>query len=270
MSINYFGGIKLTDEALLAKLKRPHFLYKNIVTYDNVTASSSAADFPALSLANPLTAERWKPTVMDATVTVDAGALVNVDAVGIASHSLHLNASTVTIEASIHGTSWDTIKSFAPSNGRPLLAIFDKVTYRYFRLTVSGATAPSIGALFIGEALVMPQGIYGGHTPITMGRQAKRITNKTEGGQFAGNSVVHLGVKTSFSLKHLKAAWYREFFEPFAKYLTSGAPFFAAWRPSDYPDEVGYCWPEGDVTPQNTGVKDFMEVDLSVSGYSDE
>lgn len=270
MPINFFGGIQLTGAALADKLKRPHFLYQNIITYDNITASSQAADFPAISLSNPLTAERWKPTTMPATVTVDAGQLVNADAIGIAAHTLHTNAASVTIQASVNGTSWDNLASVAPSTGAPIMRIFDKVTYRYFRVLMEGATPASIGALFIGEALLMPLPIYGGHTPITMGRRARKITNKTEGGQYAGNSLIRLGVGTTFEFKHLPAVWYREYFDPFAKYLTDGAPFFAAWRPSEFPDEVGYCWPEGDPIPTNMGIRDLMEVSISVSGFSDE
>jgi len=64
---------------------------------------------------------------------------------------------------------------------------------------------------------------------------------------------------------NLTAAWYRAQMQPFIR-ASVEAPFFFAWRPADYPGEVGYAWPVNDPVPQNQGVRDFMQVELELAG----
>ena len=90
-----------------------------------------------------------------------------------------------------------------------------------------------------------------------------------EGGQWLGRSIIRKGVTTSYQWRHLKAAWYRQYFDPFVKSART-TPFFIAWRPETYPNEVAYAWAKSDIRPSNMGIRDFMEVTLSVEGLTDE
>lgn len=271
MSIFFSDSFKLpfTGETPEEILRKGHFGYKTILTEDNITVTSQVAGFPGISLANPLTAERWKPSALPATATIDAGEAVDVDYIGLASHTFGRDSTTLTVQYSTDGITWTDIDTKAPGDNKAIMFIFDKITARYWRLSLAGTAVPSLGVMYIGELLVSQRKIYGGHTPITMGRKTRVIRNKTEGGQFAGISQIREGVRTSVALRHLTAAWYRSEFEPFV--LSSRArPFFFAWRAEDYPDEVGYVWTIADIIPVNMGIRDLMEVEFTIEGYSDE
>lgn len=244
--------------------------YKTILTESNVIASSEAAGFPVVSLANPLTAERWKPVTLPATVTIDAGGPVDVDYFGLASHTFARDRCVIVAQYSADGLAWTDISDASPGDGKPIMFVFDTIRARFWRISISGpGSVPSLGVLFIGKLLQMSRGIYQGHTPITMGRKTKVIRNKTEGGQFAGISIITEGVSTSIEFKNLDGYWYRENFEPFVV-AVRGAPFFWAWRYSEFKYEVGYVWTTDDIKPVNSGPRNLMSVSFSVEGYSDE
>lgn len=271
MAIHFSNRLKLGKAIATASetLKKGHFGYKTFVTASNITVSTQAADFPGSSLANPLTAERWKPTAVPATVTIDVGEAVDADYIGMASHTFHQNGCVVTAQYSADGATWTDIDQIAPGDGKPIMFIFGTITARYWRLYITGTSVPSLGVLYIGTLLVSQRGIYGGHTPITMGRNTKIIRNKTEGGQFAGISQIREGVSTTIELKHLTARWYRDEFEPFV-IAARARPFFFAWRNQEFPQEVGYVWTTGDIVPSNMGIRDLMQVSFTVEGFSDE
>ncbi len=271
MTIIISDNLKLpvTGETEQQILKKGHFGYQTIVTEDNITSLTQAAGFPVASLANPLTAERWKPTALPATVTIDNGSAVDVDYIGLASHTFARDRCVITAQYSFDGSEWFDISEASPGDGKPIMFIFSTITARYWRLNITGESVPSLGVLYIGQLLVSQRGIYGGHTPITMGRKTRTIRNKTEGGQFAGISIIREGVGTNIDLKHLDAIWYRDNFEPFVV-SARARPFFFAWRNQEFPQEVGYVWTTDDIVPSNMGIKNLMQVSFNVEGYSDE
>ena len=81
-----------------------------------------------------------------------------------------------------------------------------------------------------------------------------------------GSSVVRKGYQNDYAWRHLNPVWYRENFDPFVKAAVT-APFFIAWRPEGYADEVVYGWTQGDITPDNSGPAGFMGVSMSVTGH---
>lgn len=243
--------------------------YRTICTADNVVASSQAAGCPAEDAVNIFTNEYWKPAVMPATWTVDAGVAVDSNYIGIAAHTLGSSGVTVKIHSSTDAEVWTERFSFAPANNATIMLLYGTVSARYWRLTVSGATAPRIGVIYIGEALEMMRPIYGGHGPLTLCRNTTIYNQLTEGGQFNGRSVVRGGLGTTFSWKNLDPDWYRQYFDPFVE-AAIRTPFFIAWRPQRYPNEVGYVWVPGGIKPSNMGVRGLMEVSMDVVGVGHE
>ena len=258
-----------------ATLKKTHIGYETIGTEDNMGASTEAAGFPVENLSNPLTTHRWKPTALPATVTISVAEAANLQYMGVASHTLATRECLLEFQFSTNGgSSWETIRDISPENNQAIMAIFSELAQDWrIRITRSEGSLetemPSIGVFYAGVALVMQRGLYGGHTPVTMGRKTTRITNQTEGGQYAGNSLIREGVDTEFSWQNLTASWYRLNFEPFVV-IARSQPFFIAWRPGEFPNEVGFVWTQGDIVPSNQGVRDLMQVSMAVSGYSDE
>ena len=243
--------------------------YKTILPLSEITATSEAAGFPASALANPLTYDQYRPDALDATVTIDRGQAVDVDYIGVGGHNLSDHGVVISFEYSTDGVTWSLLSSFSPANNTPLMLIFNTVTARYFRFTTSATGIYFIGAVYIGQALVMQRSIYGGHSPISLSRSTEFETTRSQTGQWLGRTVKRTGAGTSFEWSNLQASWYRAEFDPFVK-AARASPFFIAWNPSKFPAEVGFCWSNADIIPQNMGVRDFMSVSIEVEGLTDD
>lgn len=243
--------------------------YQTICNSSNVVASSEAAGFPAEDATTVFTNEYWRPATLPATWTCDAGTGVDTDYIGIAAHTLGSSQCSLTIEYSTDNSTWTQLNSFLPSDNKAIMLLYGTITARWWRFTLNGTVAPRMGIIYIGQALQMQRPIYGGHAPITLTRSTTIYNQISEAGQFMARSITRQGNGTTFAWKNLKAAWYREYFDPFVL-AARRTPFFIAWRPDRFPEEVGFCWTSGDIAPSNMGIKDFMEVSMSVAGISDE
>lgn len=242
-------------------LSRARIGYRTITRNAAVTASSAAAGFPASAIRHALTYERWMPTVAPATLTIDAGAAVSADYVGIAAHTIGSTGATVTISYSENGTSWAQVLQVTPANDNSIMALFEPVLARYWRLQIDRVA--EIGVVYIGRALVMQRSMYGGHSPGTLSRQTEIEPSRSVTGQFLGRSIVRQGFATPYQWSNLTAAWYRANFDPFVESALRN-PFFIAWRPDRFPDEVLYAWCNDDISPTNQGQRDLMQVGFSV------
>lgn len=216
--------------------------------------------------------------VFEAEVYEDDALVASFDAADAASESATTITSSTTGEVwTIHSSGVPApelvLHSFmsplAPADDAPIMALNSLIPARYLGLFVTGTTPPRITNIYAGVALAMPYPIYGGHAPINLSRETELTRSLSRGGQFLGQGFRRLGVKTSLSFRHLPAAWYRANFDPFVK-SARRYPFFLAWRPQDYPLEVGYVWCQRDIAPSNMGKRDWMQVGFEVSGVGNE
>ena len=249
--------------------------YDNFVPDATVTATSADTNYPADAVQRETTYEHWKPTsASNESLVFDQGAssVGAASYVGIAAHTLGTQNATIEIAHSDDNSTWTVIETLEPANNSAIMFIFAEVEVRYWRVrVVSADAAPEIGVVYIGSVLEMQRLIYGGHSPITLSRQTERRPTKSQKGQWLGVSIVRYGLQSSFNWRHLTAAWYRANFDPFVESARS-KPFFIAWRPSKYPQEIAYGWlpPNTDIQPSNMGIRDLMEVSMTVEGYADE
>lgn len=214
-----------------------------------VTASSAVAGFPALSAANPLTYEFWRPvdvSAADAFWQVDAGEAVSVDYVGIAAHTLG-GGATVVVQYSTDNVTYETVDSLTPTDNAPIMFLFPPQVAQYWRIVVQGADA-SVGVIYVGKVLEMERACYAGLSPIDLSRRTVIRPNISEGGQWLGRSIVRQGSAMSVAFRHLNYDWYEANFDPFVEEARE-YPFFFAWRPDGYPDSLGYVWVNDDITP---------------------
>jgi len=240
--------------------------WQNLTFGRTPTASTSAAGRPAINATFPTTFEFWQPTAVPATWSVDLGSARIVDYVGIVGD---FNGATVVVEYSSNNTTWTSVDTRTEVNDRiNLFLFFSQVTARYWRLSFSVAI-PRLAVAYIGKLLVMQRPIYQGHTPLTLSRETTVSNNVSEGGQYLGRSIIRQGAQTSASWNHLKADWYRANFDPFVKAART-VPFFIGWRPLAFPGELGFCWTNDDIAPENSGPRDFMNVDISFRGLINE
>lgn len=231
-----------------------------------VSASSSEPGWPASSLQNSMTYDRWRPQDMPSWVSFDAGAVVEVDYVGIGGHNLYSVGATVQVQHSNDGAAWTPAETIEPSRDGATLIQFEAVAARYWRINISGGI-PTIAVIYFGKVLVMQRGSYGGHSPGTLSRATDIMPNKSESGQFLGRSIIRRGYSTSYEWSNLTANWYRQYFDPFVESARK-FPFFIQWFPEKFPDEVLYAWCNEDISPSNQGQRDLMSVGFTVEALA--
>jgi hypothetical protein len=248
--------------------------YENLAFGLTPTASSAATGHPAISATYPTTFEFWTPTSGVAFWYIEFDTLKTIDYVGLLGD---FNSSVIQVSTSPDPVSSNTFTALVfpgitfdtPVKDRINMFLFAPVSARSVRLSFIGGTAPRLAVAYIGKALAMQRKIYQGHTPLTLSRETELSNNVSEGGQYLGRSIIRKGASTSAEWQHLKAAWYRANFDPFVKSARE-YPFFIGWRPQQYPNELGFVWTGGDLSPQVTGPRDFVSVGMSFRGLINE
>lgn len=234
------------------------------------TVSGTAPGFFAGALANSLTNEYWKPaSATTATVEYDFIATRIVDYIAIGAHTLGTDNSTIKIQHSADGVTYTTVTQFAAADNRAIMVLFTPVFARFVKITLTYTVAPVISVIYAGVALTMERGLYGGHSPITLSRNTDTYPQTSTSGQWLGRSIVNNGFKSSASWKNLTAAWYREYFDPFV-FEARRYPFFFAWNPLQWSEEVALCWANNNIQPSNMGVRDLMDVSIDLNGHGAE
>ena len=238
--------------------------FNNVVTRNNITATSSTIENPIESVANPATAYLWEATSAAAqTITIVTGGS-EVDYIGIARHNLNQIGLTVSIK--YNGTT--VVPAQAISDTQAILFLRGIATPTTVEIIITGATeAPKIGVIYIGKKLELQRGLYVGHTPITYGRDRLAINGVSENGQYLGEIVVRQTNSNQVSLQNLTPEWYRSMLDPYFSALPR-VPCFFAWKPAKYPAEVGYVWVEGDPKPTNQRSNGMMQIDWNFKGIA--
>lgn len=267
----YYSDDYLTDPPSGSQpIRHPrigHHTYARDLLAADVSASSAASDNPADAPLRPDTFERWQPTGSGATWRVDLGSSQTVGYIAIGAHTLGSSGASLTIERSSDDSSWTEVMSVTPSNDAAIICQFIEASDRYWRITLPGGT-PEIGVIYIGRMLEMQRPIYSGHAPLTLSRTTTIRTSRSRSGQFLGQQFRRKGYETSVSFSNLKADWVRDTFEPFMEDART-QPYFFAWRPSQFPKEVGYVWTGDDIVPQNSGTRDLMDVSWDMVGFDE-
>lgn len=246
----------------------PRIGWHNVVTIDNVTASQEAPNHPVTDLANPLTFLYWAGTsTAEQSITVQLGEATAIDYLGLARHNFGSGGISYKVQYSSDGAAWsDATDTESPSDDKVIIHQFTQRTASWWRLLLTPtSTIPRIAVMYLGRILVVQRRIYVGHTPLPYARATTVSTGRSENGQFLGRVVRRRSYENNIDLSNLKPDWYRENMEPFLADAESN-PFFFAWRPEDYSDEVGFVWPTGDVRPRNQRSNGMMQVSIGVQG----
>jgi len=272
-------SVVISDNIVLAPYVAPAAInysypligYKNHVSKNNVSATSSQTLYPISNVSNISTASLWKSDSLSVQyVTSVLGTSEHIDYIGIAKHNFGSGriALSVQIQNESGGT-WTTVVSgYMPTDDKELLFVFLKQYVYAVRIELQPTTTkPQIGVMYVGDLLVCPQRIYVGHSPITLNRKIDVVNGRSESGNFLGRIVTGSSMETSVSLTHLDPRWYRTYFDPFVRNAET-KPFFWAWKFRTYPDEVAFGWLSNDVSPSNMMSNGMMQVDFSMIGIA--
>ena len=235
---------------------------QNVVTFNTISATSELSNAPATNMSNAATAFGWEATsTATQTITINSNGQ-EIDYIGIARHNLNQAGLTLTVK--FNGVTVATKTDL--SDDQSIMFLLSLASPTTVTLEISGATtAPKIAVLYAGKSIVLERNIYVGHTPITMGIERNAVNGVSESGQYLGEVIRNRSLITSVSLQNLTADWYRANLEPFFD-RNPRPPCFWAWRPTDYPAEVAYCWIEGDPRPVNQRTNGMMSVSWQFRG----
>lgn len=242
--------------------------WRNLVTTSNLAADFEDTDYPAVNLANPSTAQKWLGQV-DASpqyLTVTLSGSDEIDYLAVARHNFGTAQIAVKPQGDDGGGYADLTSEVLPGDDAPLLFRFDPQSLQAIRLRMAvGTAAPSAAVLYVGKLLVLQRRIYVGHVPIPYGRRTQVTNGRSESGNFLGRIVTGETRETAVSIRNMTPAWYRTEMDPFIA-AAQETPFFFAWRPGAYPDEIGYAHVTNEPQPSNQRSNGMMQIDLQLGG----
>lgn len=244
------------------------------ILWSPITGTVTAGGTDGSLAANDFTYQRWSCGALPSNWTLVAAANFDLDTVFIAAHNLGSTGSTVIVQtASTLGGAFTTRATIVPTDDSAIAVMINNAgtpySVREVRIQVTGASAAAqIGIIRAGEALQMTQAVFGGVRPIGLNRAVEARHAISETGQWLARTVQRQASSTEMNWTHLESAWYRSVFQPFALSLPQ-KPFGLIQNAERMPESVAWCWTNAAPQPENMGVRDFMAVSLSVTGFMD-
>lgn len=245
-------------------ISAPIIGWRNAITRAGVEATSEDPYNPATNLANPSTALWWRSTsTAEQFITFDPG-FDAVDYVGLARHNFGSGRIGVTIQG-LRGEdeAWTSIiPEFMPADDKPILARFDAQIYFRLRIRLRPTSAvPGLAVLFAGRLIVMPTGEQPGFTPITFGKQTDVVNARAQSGDYLGTIIRQERFSSASNFRYLRHEWVRQNLSDFIAGVRA-SPFFYAWAPVDYPDQIGFAWATSDIRP-SLDAPDFVDIQIT-------
>ena len=241
--------------------------WHNQVVFGQVVADYAEAAYPASNLANPLTSKVWLSSSTAVQLVTVNGLDGETDYVAIARHNFGSTGATISVEAitAEPGADWEVVFPGAVlADDAPVMLLFPAGYYASVRLRiVPNGIAPSAAVLYVGQILRMQRGVQPGFVPLRDAAVPDTVEGLSESGEFLGAIVNSQSRSTSVDFKALERDWYNANVRPFVIEGNRKRPFFFAWNPEQYPDDVGFCWFSSSNVRPNTA---YMagQVDLSI------
>lgn len=245
-------------------MAKPKFLYDQRFNDATPAASSTATgDYNVLNLRDFRPYTWWKPAAMPATVTVDCGSARSADYALIYGHDLGTKGATAEIRGSTDNFSASDVlvATSTPTIDDPVLLTFTPASFRYWRLRLTGASAPSIAIAAIGAALEAPVYLEDSFSPID--RKVKGQTNRNENGHPLGRIVYFEEWSGRILLRNVTWSWARNTFMPAWKSSLRGVPFGFVWESALFPGDVRLVQAGMDLNiPHRAGSLCDVEIEL--------
>lgn len=270
----FISGGWSPEEVAYVGANSPRVCSDDLVHDAELTASEgSVSGSPLELLQNPQTnpGERWQsPATVEQTITMEFSGQ-RVDYVAIAKHNL--NGMAVRVERTAPGDDSPTEISgtYQIADKQAIIVLFNstQTSNLTLRILPQSTRPPEIGVLYAGESFGIPHRIYQGITPITLGKNVRRLNHVADSGHYLGTLILSEWYTFSAEFRHLDADWVRDVFRPFRE-RAKLYPFFFAWRPDDYAREVGYAWLTSIPQPENTGPGNFMSFTMEMRLLADD
>lgn len=246
----------------------PKFLYDNRFADATPVASSTAAGYAVANLLDWKRFTWWQPTVLPATITVDCASAQAADYCVVFGHDLAAQGATLEVRGSTDNfaASDVLVATVTPTSDKPILLTWASVSYRYWRIRITGSTVPSLAIVAVGAALEMPAYLDEGFDP-TRSKAEGEVNRSVRGhalGRVSEFRSWSQGVKFSF----VEWDWIRDTWRPAWQAHLEGTPFGFAWDGGDHADEVYLVESDGEYqTPHRAG--SYADLSLELMGVSE-
>lgn len=263
----------------------PIIFWRNVITASLLTTNSQDPNFPVTNVANPSLGLKWK---QDFTGSPLQGSnLINVtfpanqgpiNYIALAGHNLGTIGALIALSGEsgagagspLHQDSpslAEFVTGYTPTDDSPIIFMFAEVENTNLHVVINNpaATTPvEVAVVYAGRATVLSEGIQADHTPLPLAKRNNVVLGQSENGSFLGRLVLGDWAESSATISNLTKDWVREELLDFLDFASS-APFFYAWSPVTYPDEVAFAFLDNDPLPV-FDIDGFATVDLAMKG----
>jgi hypothetical protein len=257
------------DDRFPVTLDHPVIGWHNLVTSTTIVADTADASHPASDLANPATHLYWLAAdTTDQYLTVTTNYVDEIDYLAVAGHNFGSGEIVVSVEGFIDSVWTEIVEEHMLSTDGPLLFRFTAQSLSQVRLKMQpGSVAPRAAVVYVGSLLTLERKLYAGHTPLPYGRKHEILSGMSESGNFLGRNVLGAWRESTVPLSLISPDFYREFMDEFMA-AAKTTPFFFAWRPETYENEVGYGWLTDDPMPTPQSGNSLIAFDLKIRGVA--
>lgn len=232
---------------------------KAIICYENhaesalsIDPSSERAGFVAAAAFDWRSTTYWSPTAAAGThtLTMTFSAAVTADYVAVYRHNLATCGASIVLQYSTDaGVTWvGAFVALSPSDNECAVKTFSQQAATHWRVVVvtSNASPCFLGVIAFGRKLTTYRGMPPGFVVPRHARKNTILNSVTEGGQWAGRSIIARGAATSIEMQHVDRGWVRAHWEPFLRHAEL-RPFFFSWNHADHPGDAAFCWLDGEL-----------------------
>lgn len=162
------------------------------------------------------------------------------------------------------------VQEFMPADDSPLLVQFTpQILSSVIVRLVPGSEPPEAAVMYIGKLLILERSIDVNvdHTPINQGRITKAVNGMSTSGNFLGRIVTGETRMSTADFRWFTPEFYRSDVDPFVV-AAQEAPFFWAWYPTEYPNDVGYVWTTTDLLPEVDPVTQRVALEIKMQGIA--
>ena len=246
-----------------------YLAYDNAYLRSGAVVAADGADtgYPESNATSWLiTGGGWRVTATEANLSVLLPASESINSYALYKHNLGTLGATVKLQYSSDGVTWNDL------TGSEKIVADDKVIFFigtaqsaiHWRINVTNIPAAStliVGQAYVGNALQMYSPPEPGFTPPELALDNKYISNRADGGDFLGRSLIRKGSKMSFSNSIVHKDWVRTYWQD-AMAAIEKTPFYYAWDSANYPEEVAFCYIERKIQTPKYVNSAYMSLNL--------